>query len=278
MNPAVLVVGTGYLGQRFIRNQNNDAVIGLTRADYDLDCGGELPVSLTTPYSVLYTVPPSTESIADVRLEHLLGALKPTPQRFAYISTTGVYGNHDGASVDEETSVNPETDRARRRIAAEGTLHSWGASHDCEIVVLRVPGIYGPGRLGVERLREGATVIEEDESGPGNRIHVDDLVRCCAAALSQAAPAGIYNVGDGNHRSSTWFSKEIARQCDLPEPRSISMADAENEFSTMRMSFVRESRQVDTQRMRNVLGVIPEYLNAQDGIAASLLERSSERD
>ena len=278
MNLTVVVVGTGYVGQRFIRNDSNNSVVGLTHSDYDLDADGKLPIDLTPPYSILYTVPPSSESIADVRLERLLGELEPAPQRFVYISTTGVYGNCNGAFVDEETNVNPESDRAARRVAAEDYLLSWGASHECEVVVLRVPGIYGPERLGVERLREGATVIAENDTGPGNRIHVDDLVTCCNAALSQNAPAGVYNVGDGDHRSSTWFSRELARQCELPEPRPISMAKAEIEFSPMRMSFIRQSRTVGTQKMRDVLGVTPEYTDAADGIAESLLERPSGRD
>lgn len=279
MKASIIVVGTGYVGQRFIKHQERDSdVVGLARADYDLDTDNELPTSLTPPYSILYTVPPSSAAIADVRLERLLGAIKASPQRFVYVSTTGVYGNHDGGFVNEETKVNPESDRAALRVAAENYLLSWGASHDCEVVILRVPGIYGPERLGVGRLREGATVMEENDSGPGNRIHVDDLVRCCGAALSQETVAGIYNVGDGDHRSSTWFSQELARQCSLPEPRTISMADAATEFSPMRMSFIRESREVGTQKMRDVLGITPKYANAADGIADSLLERPSGRD
>jgi nucleoside-diphosphate-sugar epimerase len=267
-----LVVGTGYLGQRFARKQDDKNIICLTRADFDLDSDGELPTRLAAPYAVLYTVPPSSEFTADKRLQRLLGDLDPAPERFVYISTTGVYGNRDGASVDENSSVKPESDRAGRRVAAENYLFSWGEAHDCEIVVLRVPGIYGPGRLGVERLRKGATVIHENETGPGNRIHIDDLVSCCIAALMPATPPGVYNVGDGDHRSSTWFTQEIVRQCGLPAPRTISMADAEKEYSPMRMSFLRESRTVDTQKMRYVLGVMPEYADAADGIRASLLE------
>ncbi len=278
MTPTVVVVGTGYVGQRFIRNDSNNSIVGLTHSDYDLDTDGKPPIDLVPPYSILYTVPPSSESTADVRLERLLGDLESAPQRFVYISTTGVYGNRDGALVDEETPVTPESDGAKRRVAAEDVLLAWGASHGCDVVVLRVPGIYGPGRLGVERLRDGVAVIEENDAGPGNRIHVDDLVSCCIAALSKTVPCGTYNVGDGDHRSSTWFSKELARQCSLPEPRAISMAEAEIEFSPMRMSFIRQSRKVGTQKMRDVLGVTPVYENAANGIAESLLERPSGRD
>lgn len=281
MTWSTLVVGTGYVGQRFLAHQPAETAIGLSRSSVpsphqietcDLDAGGQIPIPLPDRYGVLYTVPPSSDHESDVRLERLLGDLSPAPQRFVYVSTTGVYGNRDGGLVDEETPVNPETGRARRRIAAEQALLSWGKQLDCEILVLRVPGIYGPERLGVERIREGLPVIAENDTGPGNRIHVDDLVACCAAALSQHAPAGFYNVGDGDDRSSTWFMNELARQCHLPAPPTITMEEAEREFSPMRMSFLRESRRVSTQKMRDVLGVTPKYANAVDGIAASLQE------
>ena len=227
---------------------------------------------LPDQYGVLYTVPPSPDFDSDVRLERLLEQLSPAPGRFVYISTTGIYGDRDGAEVDELTPPNPQASRARLRIAAEQALQSWAASHHVDTVILRVPGIYGPERLGVERIRESMPVIAEADANPGNRIHVDDLVTCCIAALSTTAPAGIYNVGDGDLRSSTWFINEVARQCQLQPPPEISMADAEREFSPMRLSFLRESRRVNTNKMRDLLGVTPNYTNAEDGIRASLDE------
>lgn len=267
MTSETVLIGVGYVGTRFL---NEHDAIGLSRADYDLDHGGDLPVSLPAHYTILYTVPPSRHALQDVRLHRLLDQLQPAPQRFVYISTTGVYGNHNGADVDENTDLTPESDRAQRRVDAEATLQQWGEDNGVAVVILRVPGIYGPGRLGIDRLREGAPVIAAQDCGPGNRIHVDDLVACCAAALAEATPAGIYNVGDGDHRSSTWFSNEVAQQCGLQAPPTISMADAAREFSPMRMSFLRESRRVDTRKMRDVLGFTPKYANAEDGIRAAL--------
>lgn len=276
-----LVVGAGYVGQRFLARQPAGSSVGLSRSSisspqrielFNLDAGGELPLTLPSQYTVLYTVPPARNSLADVRLERLLSLLQPVPQRFVYISTTGVYGNRDGATVDEASPLNPETDRARKRIAAEELLQSWGAQSGCDIVILRAPGIYGPGRLGVERLQEHAPVIAEHDASPGNRIHADDLVSCCEAALTRDAPPGIYNVGDGDHRTSTWFTNEVASQCGLQAPPTITMRQAEREFTPMRLSFLRESRRVDTSKMRDVLGVTPRYANAEDGIRASLQE------
>lgn len=265
---STLVVGVGYLGGRFLE-QNNDAH-GLTRVGYDLDKDGPLPVDLPVSYTVLYTVPPSQESQSDLRLQRLLNVLDPAPTRFVYISTTGVYGDHAGAAVGEETPANPGSDHAARRVAAENVLNSWAAGNGCAAVVLRVPGIYGPGRLGIDRISEGSPVIDEGDAGPGNRIHVDDLAACCIAAMSSDIPAGVYNVGDGDHRTSTWFSNEVARQCELPTPPTISMEDARREFSPVRMSFLGESRRVDTKKMRGVLRVKLKYPNPEDGIAASI--------
>lgn len=270
MSWRTLVVGVGYLGQRFCAAPDNKAR-GLTRSEVDLDNNGPLPIGLPIEYDVLYTVPPSRASQNDIRLERLLALLAPPPRRFVYISTTGVYGDHGGASVNEDTPVNPASESAARRVAAETALQAWGERSGCDIVILRVPGIYGPGRLGIERIREGTPIVREEDVGPGNRIHVDDLVTCCVAALDEETPAGIYNVGDGDHRTSTAFTNEVARQLGLTPPPTITMDDAEQQFSAMRLSFLRDQRSVDTTKMREVLGVSPRYSNPADGVAASLV-------
>jgi hypothetical protein len=170
--PAVLtiVVGTGYLGRRVLESATRGTAIGLSRSadptletleTYDLDSGGPLPLSLPERYRVLYTVPPAQTAASDVRLERLLAALEPPPVAFVYVSTTGVYGDRGGEAVDEQTAVAPGTARAERRVAAERLLDSWCRERGVRLAVLRVPGIYGPGRLGVERLRAGMPVIRE---------------------------------------------------------------------------------------------------------------------
>lgn len=277
-----LVTGTGYTGQRVIERLPADSVIGLSRSAidtdrrleaFDLDTATVLPLELPSRYSLVYTVPPAGPS-PDRRLQRFLSLLVPPPVRFVYISTTGVYGDCRGHTVDETTPVNPSNERARRRVAAEALLTEWATDENCELVVLRAPGIYGPGRLGVERIEAGMPVVREKDANPANRIHVDDLASCCIAALSNKTPAGIYNVGDGDHRSSTWFTQEVARQLRLPSPPEISREQASVAFSPQRLSFMSDSRRVDTTRMREVLGVAPRYANPGDGIRASLLEEA----
>lgn len=272
-----IVAGAGYTGRRILGKLPGPAAVGLRRSDtdddrchaVDLDTADKLPLPLPDTYSVIYTVPPAGAG-RDERLARFLSLLSPPPARFVYLSTTGVYGDHGGARVTEDTPVSPGNPRSAARVAAENELLDWAAHHDTAVIILRVPGIYGPGRLGVDRLRAGMTVIREAEAGPGNRIHVDDLVACCIAALADDVPAGVYNVGDGDHRSATWFSGEVARQCGLAEPAGISRAQAEREFSPMRLEFLSESRIVDTTRMREILGVTPAYADPAEGIGASL--------
>jgi len=234
----------------------------------NLDSSAPLPVELPENYAILYTIPPAGDN--DRRLRHFLSELRPVPSRFVYISTTGVYGDSHGAVVTEDSPVNPASDMSRPRLAAEELLVEWAASENCDLVIQRVPGIYGPGRLPLQRLKDGGAFLIETDASPGNRIHVDDLATCCVTALSEEAPAGIYNVGDGDNRSSTWFAQEVARQGGLPEPRLISRAQAEKEFSPVRLAFMNSSRIVDTTKMREVLGITPHYANPEDGIAASL--------
>jgi nucleoside-diphosphate-sugar epimerase len=266
----VIVVGAGYTGRRVLERLGEERALGFTRSKLDLDQPRMSVPEMPGAYSLLYTVPPRSDDDGDPRLETLLAHLNPAPKRFVYLSTTGVYGDCGGRRVDETATVAPSTDRAKRRVVAEALLQAWCDEHDTERVILRVPGIYGPGRLGVERLRNGTPMIAEAEAGPGNRIHVDDLVACCIRALEADAPAGIYNVGDGDRRSSTSFAKLVARLAGISAPPEISRADAEDTFGEGRLSFLRESRVVDTRKMQDVLGVVPRYTDPEAGIRASL--------
>jgi nucleoside-diphosphate-sugar epimerase len=270
-----VIAGTGYTGRRVLEKLPVDSTVGLGRTpietgrrfeivDFDVQRG--LPLELPERFSVLYTCPPGGER--DDRLQRFLAALPHAPERFVYISTTGVYGDCGGAIVTEDTPVNPDNRLARPRVAAEELLARWAQEHEADLVVLRVPGIYGPGRLGVERLGAGEAWLDEADANPGNRIHVDDLADCCVAALAKDTPPGIYNVGDGDHRSATWFATEVARQAGLPAPRTISREAAAREFSPARLAFLASSRRVDTRHMRDTLGVTPR--SPEQGIRDSL--------
>jgi nucleoside-diphosphate-sugar epimerase len=254
-----LFVGAGYTGTRVLKRLPDALALGRSRSGderLDLDRDERLHITLPEEYAAIYSVPPASDQPGDPRLGRFLAMLPHPPSRFVYLSTTGVYGNRDGARVDEASEPHPESARAQRRLAAERMLVEWCTGRHTTAVVLRVPGIYGPGRLGTDGVRSAMPVLEEKDANPGNRIHVDDLATCCIAALSPDV-------------------RDVARQAGLLPPPAIGLAEAQKTFSPMRLSFLRESRIVDTTKMREVLGVTPKYADAADGIAASLAEEES---
>jgi hypothetical protein len=270
-----VVAGCGYTGERVARLLAAiGPTVGITQSGrafefpslrWDFDAGepAGLPLSgCPALFRVLYLVPPPPQGTSDPRIRQFLGALSPVPERIVYVSTTGVYGDAGGATVTEDAPPAPATDRARRRLDAETTLRALCESRGVDWVILRVPGIYGPGRLPINRLRR---------DGPGNRIHVDDLADVCVAALLRPQAANrIYNVGDGDHTTSTAFHALVAHLAGLPLPRQLPRAEFRAQQSDEALAFLGESRRVDTTRLRGELGFRPRHANLEKGVRASL--------
>jgi nucleoside-diphosphate-sugar epimerase len=284
----VLIAGCGYVGQRLaLRLQADYDVTGLVRSAeraaelerlgirglaIDLDrvrAGVTIPERLDHE-AILYLTPPPVLGESDLRLDRFLQLATVPPRTFVYMSTTGVYGDTAGAIVDESSAVQPRTDRARRRVSAEEMTRVWCNERRVRRVVLRVPGIYGPDRLPLERLRHFEPVVREREAGINNRIHVDDLVEACVCAIANAEARGVYNVTDGRPLSSTAFINLVAKAARLPPPPQVSMEEAQLTFSPERLSFLNESRRVSNERMLNHLGVALKYADVEAGIRASL--------
>ena len=284
----VLIAGCGYVGQRLaLRLQSRYAVTGLVRSaervkelerlgvpaiaiDFDrVRPGTKIPESLDLE-AIVYLTPPPVLGESDLRLDRFLQLAAVPPLTFVYMSTTGVYGDTAGAVVDESSVVQPRTDRARRRISAEEMTRVWCSERRVRRVVLRVPGIYGPDRLPLERLRHFEPVVREREAGINNRIHVEDLVEACACAITNSEARGVYNVTDGRPLSSTTFINMLAKVAGLPAPPQVSMEEAQLTFSPERLSFLNESRRVSNERMLKHLGVVLKYADVEAGIKASL--------
>jgi nucleoside-diphosphate-sugar epimerase len=248
------------------------AAAGVVAIPLDLDAGVPAPLPLAGQL-VYYSVPPSPQRDEDARLERFLRQIQGIPARLIYLSTTGVYGDHAGAYVDEETPATPLSARARRRVAAETGLRRWAEAMRVSWCILRVAGIYGPGRLPLERLRDREPAIAPAEALPTNRIQVDDLVSACVAgALSPAADRRVVNVTDGSDDSSTAFLQRVARITGLPPPPLVSRTEARTTFSASSWSFLGESRRVSNRRLREELGVRLAYEDLDAGIRASLAE------
>jgi nucleoside-diphosphate-sugar epimerase len=145
-----------------------------------------------------------------------------------------------------------------------------------EWTVLRVPGIYGPGRLPLERLRRGEPLPQAALARPGNRIHVDDLVHALRLALLHPAAANaLFNVGDGDDTGTAAYLQLLAQLTGLPAPAVLPDAEARAQLSTEAWSFMMEARRVETRRLSEQLGFSPRYPNCTAGLRASLAEEAA---
>lgn len=219
----------------------------------------------------------------------------PAP-RLVYLSTTGVYGDRGGAFTRETDTLQPLTDRARRRVDAERQVrfgihrpdgsnagsrraahpHADSARPDSAhrdrarlsgprhrrlqqpplpALVLRVPGIYAADRLPVERLRQQVPALVPADDVITNHIHADDLARIARTALLRGPRQRVINAVDDSQMTLGDYLDQVADRLGLPHPPRHSRAELARTLSEVRMSFMRESRRLDSRRLKRELRV-----------------------
>ena len=187
-----------------------------------------------------------------------------------YLSTTGVYGDHAGEWVDEETQPRPTSERARARLAAEERWLALGRAYDIPVQIFRLGGIYGPGRAPFDRLREGSLRSIVKPGQVFSRIHVDDIAAVLAASIARPVPGRLYNVVDDRPCPTQDVNAHAAALLGMPPPPEVAYADAEPETTAMARGFYAESRRVRNRRIREELGVALAYPTFEQGLAAIL--------
>ena len=174
---------------------NEEGIVAVS-ADLQSQCPPEKFLAGRVLY---WFAPPQPDGDQDRRLRHFAECAQTAgewPSRVVLISTTGVYGDCQGDWVTEDRALAPITGRARRRVDAERTMRDWCRLNDVPVVALRVPGIYGAGKLPLKRLREGLPVLAPDLAPWSNRVHVEDLISAClAAALERLVHLGVVCAG-----------------------------------------------------------------------------------
>jgi len=279
----IFIVGCGDIGRRVARlwQARGATVSALARSEASAAAlhaagieplAGDLdrPATLLAPPEpalVYYFAPPPAQGVEDPRMTAFLAALAARPpRRLIYLSTSGVYGDRGGAWVNEESPPRPQSDRARRRLAAEEAVRRFARQEGMEAVVLRVGGIYGDGRLPLARLRRGEPVLREVECGYTNRIHADDLAAVALAAGTQPQVGPLYNVSDGRPGTMTGYFFAVADAFGLPRPEALTMEEARRRLTPAMLSYLTESRRMDNRRMREELGVALQYPELASGL------------
>jgi nucleoside-diphosphate-sugar epimerase len=272
--PTLLIVGCGDVGLRVLRLLHGRVrVIALTssvlrvkplRAEGAVPLVGNLDDAATLGRLasvadwVLHLAPPPTQGSTDPRSAALLHALARSARvrRIVYASTSGVYGDAGGARFDETRAVRPATPRAQRRVDAEARVRHHGRVFGVTTSVLRIPGIYAPGREGGdprERVMRGAPLLAEADDVYTNHIHADDLARACVAALFRAAPQRIYHASDDSALKMGEHFDAVADAFGLPRAPRLSRDALREAVSAMQWSFMSESRRLDNTRLKGEL-------------------------
>ncbi len=237
------------------------------------------PISLNKlsglAHTLVHLAPPPGQGRIDTRTKHLLAALCNRsktrtgilPQRFIYISTSGVYGDCDGNWVDEKRAVNPRNERAWRRLDAERQVRNWGRRHGVRVSILRVPGIYAANRLPITRLQQRLPALLSCEDSYTNHIHADDLARIIVATLHYGKAGRVYHASDDSHLKMGAYFDQVADHFGLARPQRITREQAQTALSPGMLSFMRESRRLTNERIKQELRVQLRYPTVADCLA-----------
>ena len=189
-----------------------------------------------------------------------------------YLSSNGVYGDHDGAWVDENTNLSPSSDRARRRIRAEADWASLSVSWSLPLVIFRLPGIYGPGRSAIDTVKSGRARRILKEGQVFNRMHVEDIAAALKASINDPHIHDLYNLSDDEPSPP---QDVVAYACKLlgkEAPPLVPLEEAE--LSEMAKSFYNDNKRVSNKRMKDALEVKLKYPTYREGLDAILKSSS----
>ncbi|MFN3171021.1 MAG: SDR family oxidoreductase [Hyphomicrobiales bacterium] len=224
----------------------------------------DLEDALSTATHLIMSAAPG--EVGDPLLVHHDIAAATKLQWVGYLSTVGVYGNHDGAWVDEDTPTNPQSKRSKMRVVAENAWLALSATTEIKVGVFRLAGIYGPGRSALDKVREGTARRIIKPGQVFNRIHVDDIGRVVAAAATQGA-GGIFNVADDEPGPPQDVVAHAADVLGVDAPPDVAFDDAD--LSAMGRSFYGENKRVSNAKIKQAFGPML-YPTYREGLAALL--------
>lgn len=289
----VFIAGCGYIGERIarlyleagaevtcmVRSPENAARLestGLSTIVSTLDNPALAQSPKLADKVLIYLVPPPGGGIADSRARNFIAQIPKTdkPTKIIYMSATSVYSGTDGDIVSEESLTVPDSAMGKRRLDAEAAFREYGSAGNIPVVILRVSGIYGPGRLPLMQISHGQPLLHEDESGPSNRIHADDLTAVCIAAVENGLDGDIFNVSDGHPCSMTSYFNACADALGFQRQPQVTMSEARDVMTPLMFSYVSQSRIVDNRKMLDKLKVKLLYPSFVEGLAASVPPKS----
>lgn len=288
MAGTLLSIGHGYTAEALARRLLPEgwSIIGTTRSPEKAERlraagveplvwpGSDLAPALSRATHLLSSVAPREDG--DPVIEAAGDAIAEAAPHIAwagYLSTTGVYGDHAGGWVDEDTPLTPSTRRGAARVAAEAEWRNLSERSGLPLHIFRLAGIYGPGRTPFARIRDGSARRIVKPGQVFSRTHVDDIAAVLHASMTHPNPGRAYNVCDDEPAPPEDVIAFAAEVSGLPVPPAVPFDKAE--LSPMARSFYAESKRVRNDRIRNELGVDLAYPDYRAGLRALLGDESS---
>jgi nucleoside-diphosphate-sugar epimerase len=276
MTRTLLSLGHGYSAQALARHLRPQGwrIIGTTRSPAKAETmrsegiepllwPGDLAPALARATHLLSSIAPDERGDPALRA-HGSQIAGSGLEWVGYLSTTGVYGDHQGGWVDETTDLAPTTQRGIQRVQAEAEWQALGLP----LHIFRLAGIYGPGRGPFEKVRDGTARRIVKPGQVFSRIHVEDIAQILAASIAQPDPGSIYNVCDDDPAPPEDVIAHAASLLGLPLPPEVAYDEAE--MTPMARSFYAESKRVRNDRVKSALGIRLVYPTYREGLAALL--------
>lgn len=188
-----------------------------------------------------------------------------------YLSTNGVYGDHHGGWVTEDSELLATSERSCRRIEAEAQWRALARQNDLPLIVFRLPGIYGPGRSALDTVREGKAKRIFKEGQVFSRMHVEDIAATLDATMKKPRIHDLYNLADDEPAPPQDVVEYACKLLGVEPPPLVPIEDAN--LSPMAKSFYADNKRVSNRRMKDALGVrlkFPTYREGLDAIAADI--------
>ncbi len=228
----------------------------------------DLAAALETATHLLISAPPGEVGDPLLNAPGFAALVMPALKRIAYLSTVGVYGDHQGAWVDETSELRPISQRSRQRVQAETAWLEFAAARQLDLGIFRLSGIYGPGRSAIDNLRAGTARRIVKPGQVFNRIHVGDIGGAVAKALWHMAPLGVFNLTDDEPCPPQEVVAHAAGLLGVAPPPEIPFEAAD--LSPMGRSFYGENKRVSNARIKRELGYAFRYPTYREGLAACL--------
>ncbi|MDX1837420.1 SDR family NAD(P)-dependent oxidoreductase [Legionella taurinensis] len=246
-----------------LKHLNNDVNQGLTWAEQD-----------TVLY---YFIPPSPEGTEDKLLEQFLQHAKLSVGKVIYCSTSGVYGDHQGAWIDEQATCPGQSPRQLRRLDAEKQWQAFCQQHRIPCLILRLAGIYGPHRLPTASALEQSPLINPDEAPFTNHIYVRDLANILGALGETINQSLILNIADGKPNKMGELQRLTAEIRHLPPAPYLPFTQIWQAASEMKREFMQASKRLLITRLQTTLPQCMPLTPLREAITESLKdERSSQ--